>query len=165
MKSIEWAVTRALATRNVQASIIAQWLWPYKTVAQWDEALTGISIKETTLSQALVALRAQAQALDGSVGQISGIARDVLRMGKVRFRNDAEKKALFDSVRVVLDSRAEAQKTGRAVYEVWSKADAAWVPLPALELSVLGSLLASAEAQEGGGGCRSARRGGRRASR
>ncbi len=148
MKSVLFVVTRALATRNVQAALAALWIWIEKTVQGWDDALAAIAQKENALSAALVAMRSQAQVLDGSLEEVTRISRDVVRLGKSRFRNEAEKAALYHSVRLEFDGRPLTQKTGRSVYEVWAKTDAAWVPLPDLTLSVLGSLLAAAEAQE-----------------
>ena len=42
MKSLPFVKDRALASRNAQASVAAQWVWPEKNVAEWDSALTEL---------------------------------------------------------------------------------------------------------------------------
>ena len=57
--------TRAQATRDVQAEFAAQWVWPDKTLAQWDTDLTLLTEKErneNAAEQEEHAIRAQRNA-------------------------------------------------------------------------------------------------------
>jgi len=60
MKSLPFVKDRALASRNAQASVAAQWVWPEKNVAEWDSALTELETLGAVERTASVDLQAHA---------------------------------------------------------------------------------------------------------
>ncbi len=148
MKSLPFVKDRALASRNAQASVAAQWVWPEKTVAQWDSALSELDTLTAAERTAGVDLQTQSANWDVTLKNIERTARDVVRLGKTRFRRDPAKLALFKSTKVRASSRERIQQSGLAVLEVWTQADAAWEPLPGVTVAAFGTLLSGSAAQK-----------------
>ena len=148
MRSIEWIVDRATASRNVQAEIVSFFLWPERTVAQWDADLTAIAVARLAELKARVVLRSQAENLDNTLAQIEGTSRKIVRLGKTRYRNQRVNLAMFESVDITGVSRDATIREGREVLETWLSVEAAWEPSEDLTSGSFGSLLAAAEAQQ-----------------
>ena len=71
--------TRAQATRDVQVEIAAQWVWPDKTLAQWDTDLTLLTEKErneNAAEQEEHAIRAQRNAAYKSLERFTNCTDD-----------------------------------------------------------------------------------------
>lgn len=147
MRSIEWAVDRATATRNVQAEILAFFLWPERTVAQWDADLAAIVVARLAELQARVALKSQAETLDNTLAEIEGASRRVVRLAKTHYRNDPVKLGMFEDLTITGVSRDVILKEGREVQAIWSEVDGTWRPAEDLTNGGFGSLIASGEAQ------------------
>ena len=149
MKSVPFVKNRALATRHAQASVAAQWVWAEKTVGAWDNALTELDTLSAVERTASVELQTQAANWDVTLKGIERTARDVVRLGRTRFRRDPAKLALFKATRVHAGSRESIQQSGLEVLEIWNQADAAWVPLPGVTAASFGALLSGSAAQKG----------------
>lgn len=148
MRSIEWAVDRALASRNVQAEIIAVYLWPERTVLQWDADLTAIESARLLELQGRVAVKSQAELLDSSLADIESISRKVVRLAKTRYRNQRVPSGMYADLRITAVSRDVIIDEGREVLETWLSVEAAWEPSEGLTTGSFGSLIAAAEAQQ-----------------
>jgi hypothetical protein len=148
MKSFPFVKNRALATRQAQASVADQWVWSEKTVAQWDSALTDLENLSAAERTANVNLQSQIANWDVTLKSIERTARDVVRLGRTRFRRDPARLALFKAIRVQSGGRESVQQSGLAVLELWNQADAAWEPLPGITSASFGALLATSTTQK-----------------
>lgn len=149
MKSVPFVKNRALASRHAQASVAGQWVWAEKSVAQWDSALTELNNLGAAERAASVELQTQAANWDVTLKGVERTARDVVRLGRTRFRRDPARLALFKATRVRGGSRENIQQSGLEVLEVWNQADVAWEPLPGVTAASFGAQLAIGTAQKG----------------
>ncbi len=145
MKSLEFTITRATATRDAQETIAATWIWPDRTMSDWNNNLTVLASYGSAENVKRVDLQAQAAAWDVNIQAIYEMTRDVMRMGRTRFRNDPVNLALFKRLKNKAGGRLTVQKQGAALRDAWQKADAAWVPLPTVTLAALNVLLTASE--------------------
>ena len=148
MKSLPFVKQRALATRNAQASVASLWIWPEKTVKQWDNALGELDSFIAVERTASVNLQEQAAGWDVALQEIERTSRDVLRLGKTRNRRDPAKLAVLKATKLRFGSRENIQQTGFNVLEVWNKIDPGWEPLPGTKAAAFQSLLEDSDAQK-----------------
>jgi hypothetical protein len=147
MISIVFVKERAQATRDAQAQVAAQWLWPERTLAQWDADITGLGTLEAAEAAASAAATAEGATLDGELADVETLCRTVVQVGRAHFRGDEVKGALFQSVRVDASGRQALLSSAQEVHAAWEEADAAWSPWAGVTLAVLGSALAAADAK------------------
>ncbi len=129
MLSILFIRRRARASRNAQNTISVEWVWSEKSVADWDNDLLNLKTKEDNESSTRADLRAVTAQWQHRVDVTQSHTRNIVRLGKIRFRNDAEKLDLFDKLRSSGTSRDTIRRQGLALRDAWQKNDPAWVPL------------------------------------
>ena len=147
MRSIDWAVVRGTATRNMQAEVILDFDWKEHTVAQWDADLAAIGAARLLELQARVAVKSQAETLDNTLAQIESASRRIVRLAKTHYRKEPVKLAMFDDLTITAVSRDVIIKEGREVHANWSEVEGTWKPAEDLVNSAFGSLIAAAESQ------------------
>jgi hypothetical protein len=149
MISIEFTRTRAQATRDTQASLVtppANWLWPEKTVIQWDTDITTLDQQIADESAKRTQWRNAAEQWQAAIDRIQQLTRDVARAGLYHFRNDPVKRLLF----LVTDgrSRAEVYEQGLAARDAWAEADPSWTLSAVDSSSAFSSLLTDSLAKQ-----------------
>src|SRR5262245_61615669 len=151
MISIEFTRSRAQATRDTQASLVtppANWLWPEKTVIQWDTDITTLDQQIAEESAKRTQWRNAAELWQAAIDRIQQLTRDVARAGLYHFRNDPVKRLLFESLATDGRSRAEVYEQGLAARESWVEADASWTLSAVDSSSTFSSLLTDCLAKQ-----------------
>jgi hypothetical protein len=148
MKSIPFVLERAEATRNAQSEIATAWVWPEKTVLQWDADIADLKARQLAELQARVALQSQNELWDSALDEIAANTRKVVRLAKTRHRNDPVKLQMFSGITVSTSSRDRIYNSGRELSEVWNSVDALWEPLTGLTAGGFGSALGNADGQK-----------------
>jgi hypothetical protein len=139
---------RALASRSAQAEVAALYVWPQRTLLEWDGDIASLDALETAKVAARVAWREASAAWEATVLAVQRQAQDVVRLAATTFRDQPLKAAQFDAITRRSYGRVGVYEFGVAVYEAWKKVDAAWQPLPGMASALFGSLLAVANAQQ-----------------
>lgn len=129
MLSILFIRRRANATRNVQNSISAEWVWEEKSVTDWDTDLKDFKTRADEESAARAELRSVASQWQGRVDKAQSLTRSIVRLGKIRSRADAEKLAAFEKLATDGTSRDSIRKQGVALRDAWQETDDKWIPL------------------------------------
>lgn len=137
LTSIDDLKTRVDKTRSVQTQIAATWLWPLKTVAQWD-ADSGALDKSVEGSLAQVAIEAHTAGesargdLDTRLAAIHTQTVAVAGVMRVRAQRQPELKPVVDELSARADSRKGIEEEGAAVLSAWKLefGGAAFIPAP-----------------------------------
>ncbi len=153
MISLEFARTRAQATRDAQVNLAApptSWVWPQRTVPLWDTDLTVFDQLRIAESATRADWRNAAESWQVDLNEIQSITRLVAKIGRVHFRQDAVKRVAFEKLATDGDSRADVYAQGLKARDVWERADPAWTVSDeeTIELSTLSSLLTSSLAKQ-----------------
>jgi hypothetical protein len=148
MRSLAHVRKRAEATYISQAARADTWVWSEKTVAEWEADVRAFDPLVEDESLTKLRLQGVADAWDRQLQQVQAITRDVVRLGRVRFRKDPVKLALFKPLKTRATSRANKQKEGVAARDAWQQADPAWQPLPDITLTSFTALLDPYESRE-----------------
>ncbi len=122
--SIEFLKERVDKTRAVQTQIAATWLWPLKTVAQWEA--DGIALDKTvegSLAQVATEAHTTAEAARGDLDtRLAGIhTQTVAAVGvmRVRAQRQPELKHVVDELSGRGTSRKEIEDEGMAMLSAW----------------------------------------------
>lgn len=146
--SLEFIETRLQATRDAQTEIAADWLWEEMSVLQWDTRVTGFTAKKAaSATQEGVMLNKRAT-FEASIVQLHDLTVAGLKMARVKWRNDAARKAILSTLHAEGQSRDAVEKEAQAWAGVWASFDAAWVPTPGNTLAAFNTLLAACFTQE-----------------
>lgn len=129
MLSILFIRRRARATRNAQGIVSVDWVWEEKSVPDWDADLKDLKAREEAESSTRAELRAVTAQWQARVDRTQSLTRSIVRLGKIRFRNDPEKLALFEKLQTSGTSRDSIRKQGIALRDAWAENDAKWIPL------------------------------------
>ena len=146
MRSIEFIIDRALASRSAQAAVAAVWLWSEKTVAAWDGDLGQMDILRSGEVSTRAELRAATAGWDTNLDGVQTVTRAVSRLGRIRFRRNPAQLAVFESLNTDARNRDDIYTQGLAARSAWQKADPTWVPLTDTDIDTMGDLLAGCEA-------------------
>jgi hypothetical protein len=135
--SIDFLKERADKTRSVQAQIAATWLWPLKTVAQWEADVLALDkTVEGSLAQLSIEAHTVAEAargdLDARLAAIHTITVSVVGVMRVRAQRQPELGPVVDELSARADSRKGIEEEGTAVLSAWKLefGGAAFVPAP-----------------------------------
>lgn len=148
MKSIAFVLERAQASRNAQAEFASQWVWPEKTVIQWDTDIAALKAAQIAELQARVAYQNNTEQWDALLAEVETTCRKVVRLAKTRFRNDSVKFAMFAELTITKSSRDRIYNTAREILEVWDNVDGTWEPIPGIVMGGLGSMLGNSDAKK-----------------
>ncbi|MBL9130538.1 MAG: hypothetical protein JNG86_05025 [Verrucomicrobiaceae bacterium] len=135
--SIEFLKDRVDKTRSVQTQIAATWLWPLRTVAQWQADSAALD-KTVEGSLANVATEAHTTAeaargdLDTRLGAIHAQTVAVTGVMRVRAQRQPELLPVVDELSARADSRSGIEKEGTACLSAWKLefGGAAFIPAP-----------------------------------
>jgi hypothetical protein len=137
--SIDFLKNRVDKTRSVQTQIAATWLWPLRTVAQWqaDGAALDKSVEGSLANLATEAhTKAEAARGDLDTRQEAIHAQTVAVVGvmRVRSQRQPELQAVVDELSARADSRDGIEKEGTACLSAWKLefGGEAFVPAPGL---------------------------------
>lgn len=138
--SIDFLKDRVDKTRSVQESIAATWIWPGRTLAEWD-ADSGALDKSVENSLAHIATEAHTRAeaargdLDTRLGVIHAQTVAVAGIMRVRAQRQPELKPVVDELSARADSRDGIEKEGTTLLSAWKLefGGAAFVPGPGLD--------------------------------
>jgi hypothetical protein len=127
-ESLNFILTRAIATRNAQESVKDKWVWEEKMVAQWDADVAAARAQQEAVSQQETEMLAQRSALDVALEELHRQTMQGVAMAKVRYRGDAAKRALVKGLSAKGGSRNAILKEALAWESAWEKTDATWSP-------------------------------------
>lgn len=137
--SIDFLKDRVDKTRSVQAQIAATWLWPLRTVAQWQEDSEALDkTVEGSLAHAATEAHTLAEAargdLDTRLASIHAHTVAVVGVMRVRAQRQQESRHVVDELSARADSRDGIEKEGTALLSAWKLefGGAAFVPAPGL---------------------------------
>ena len=147
IRSLLFVETRATASKAAQEIVASLWVWDEKPVAEWIADLAELDTLDVAEVTKRAELRSAAAAWDDTLSQVKQIIRDVVRLGRIRFRKQPTKLHQFEVLKTNGKSRQAIYDQGRALEKAWLETDAAWEPLEDLTAGSLGSLLAAALAQ------------------
>lgn len=126
-ESNEFVLARATATRSAQASISGAWLWPDRTIVQWDAdieafeaAAEGVTDSEAELDVVIGQWDAALQALHDDTQLGISLLRN-------KHRNDPAKVHMLKSLKAKGDSRAGILREALEWESAWEAADPTWV--------------------------------------
>ena len=139
---------RLQATRDAQTVIAADWIWEEMTVAQWNTQVTSFDAKKAaSVTQEGVMLNARAT-LDNTINQLHDQTVLGLRLARIKWRNDAPRRAILSNFRASGHGRDNAEKEAQGFAAVWTEFDGAWAPDPLGTLADFNTLLVSCLTQE-----------------
>jgi hypothetical protein len=126
-ESVDFILTRAQATREVQAQIVAAWTWHEKTVAQWDT-----DIAETrALRNDEIAAQAAEQEIRGARNeaytQLERRTMQTMAYLRIAVRRDAKHAPLVANLPESKNGRPAILNRALAVAEAWRQIDATLV--------------------------------------
>lgn len=135
--SIDFLKERVDKTRSVQSQIAATWLWPLRTVAQWQADSEALD-KTVEGSLANVATEAHTLAeaargdLDTRLNAIHAQTVSVVGVMRVRTQRQPESRPVVDELSARADSRSGIEREGTALLSAWKLefGGAAFVPAP-----------------------------------
>lgn len=146
--SLEFIQARLHATRDAQTEIAVAWVWEEVTVLQWNTRVTDFGTKKAaSAAQEGVMLNARAT-FEDSITQLHDLTVTGLKMARVKWRNDAARKAILTTLSAAGDSRDGVENEAQAWAGVWASFDAAWVPTPGNTLAAFNTLLTACLTQE-----------------
>lgn len=151
MISIEFTRARAQATRDTQASLTTaptSWTWSQKTIIQWDAEIASLDQFVADESAKRTQWRNAAESWQAALDGIQSLTRQVASIGRIHFRNDAVKLALFEALRTDARDRAGVYEQGLAARDAWQEADPAWTVSASVSVSTLSSALTDALAKQ-----------------
>ena len=135
--SIEFLKDRVDKTRAVQTQIAASWLWPLKTVAQWEA--DGAAL-DTTVEGSLAQVSAEAHTgaeaargdLDTRLAAIHTQTVACVGVMRVRAQRQPESKHVVDELSARGTSRKEIEDEGMTMLSAWKLefGGATFVPAP-----------------------------------
>jgi hypothetical protein len=143
IRSTLFVETRATASKVAQDIVKAIWTWDEKTVPQWLADLAEFDVLDVAEVTKRAELRSAALAWDGTLGTIKEHIKDLVRLGRIRFRNNPTKLHHFEVLHTNGRSRQDIYDQGRAAEKAWLETDPTWVPMPELTTAVMGSNLAN----------------------
>ncbi len=146
--SSEFIEARLQATRDAQAEVADVYVWDEMTVAQWIARVTDFGTKQAaSVTQEGVMLNQRAT-FETSIVQLHDLTVTGLKMARVKWRNDAARKAILSTLHAEGQSRDGVEKEAQAWAGVWVSFDAAWVPTPGNTLAAFNTLITLSETQE-----------------
>jgi hypothetical protein len=135
--SIDFLKDRVDKTRSVQTQIAATWLWPLKTVAQWEADGTALdkTVEDSlanVATEAHTTAEASRGALDTRLNSIHVQTVAVVGVMRVRAQRQPEIRHVVDELSARADSRDGIEKEGTALLSAWKLefGGAAFVPAP-----------------------------------
>ncbi|MFA6545766.1 MAG: hypothetical protein WCS99_15215 [Limisphaerales bacterium] len=134
-ENIEFILQRAQATKAVQVSISASWVWEEKPVPQWDTSITALVTQMETTQDAEAEYLAKRGETYTAIDAIHTLSGRCLRMAKNRYRNDPAKLDVITRLRNNAGSYAGKLQDALEWESAWEKLDAAWSPLPGVTLA------------------------------
>ena len=143
-RSLLFVETRATASKVAQDIVKTLWTWEEKTVPQWIADLAEFDVLDVDEVAKRAELRSAAAAWDGTLSTIKVFTKDVVRLGRIRYRNDPAKLEQFKALRTNGKSRKDIYDQGRDLEKAWLAIEPTWVPMTDLTNGVLGSALGSA---------------------
>lgn len=146
--SSEFIETRVQATRDAQVEIAPLYLWEEMTVAQWIARALDFTAKQAAAATQEGVMLNQRATFEASIVQLHDLTVSGLKMGRVKWRNDAARKAILSTLHAEGQSRDAVEKEAQAWAAVWASFDAAWVPTPGNTLTAFNTLLATCFTQE-----------------
>ena len=133
--NIPFTLQRAQATKAVQTSIAATWVWDEMTLIQWDTAITSFVAQMETEQDAeadYLAKRGETEAAIDSIHSLSGRS---VRMAKNRYRNDPAKLEVTNRLHNAAASRSGKLQDALEWESAWEQLEPAWSPLPGVTLA------------------------------
>lgn len=135
--SIDFLKNRVDKTRSVQTQIASTWLWPLRTVAQWeaDGAALDKSV-EGSLAHTAIEAHTEAEAargdLDTRLESIHALTVSVVGVMRVRAQRQPESRHVVDELSARADSRGGIEREGTALLSAWKLefGGAAFAPSP-----------------------------------
>lgn len=154
--SIDFLKNRVDKTRSVQTQIAATWLWPLRTVAQWEADSEALD-KTVEGSLANIATEAHTIAeaargdLDMRLESIHAQTVSVVGVMRVRAARQPESQHVVDELSARADSRSGIEKEGTALLSAWKLefGGAAFVPSPGVTYEGFRELFAGRAADPG----------------
>jgi hypothetical protein len=146
IRSLRFVARRTRATAAAQADLADRWLWEEKSVAEWNAAHARFDELLIHECNARAALRNATAAWDLALDRLQAITRDVVHLGRVRFRREPVKRALFAALATDATSRDARFNQAAALRDAWDKAESTWVPLPDVTLPALRAWLEECDA-------------------
>ena len=105
IRSLLFVETRATASKVAQDIVKTLWTWEEKTVPQWIADLAEFDVLDVAEVTKRAELRSAAAVWNGTLSSIKVITKDVVRLGRIRFRNDPTKLDQFKALRTNGQSR------------------------------------------------------------
>jgi len=146
--SSEFIEARLQATRDAQVEVAAVYVWEEMTVAQWIARALDFTAKQAAAATQEGVMLNKRATFEASIVELHDLTVSGLKMGRVKWRNDAARKAILSTLHAEGDSRDAVEKEAQAWAAVWASFDAAWVPTPGDTLVAFNVLLATCFTQE-----------------
>jgi hypothetical protein len=135
--SLNSVLQRCLQTGAAQASLFEStgWVWFDKPVEGWEADVDQLRALQAAESHARTLCRLAAAVWDERVRQVQERTRVVVALGRVRFRREAARAALFAGLHAGR-SRMGVYEAALAARDAWAQADPAWTPETGFTLEV-----------------------------
>ena len=140
--------TRLQATRDGQVEIGGVYVWEEMTVAQWIARALDFTAKQAAAALQEGVMLNQRATFEASIVQLHELTVTGLKMARVKWRNDAARKAILSTLHAEGNSRDEVEREAQAWAGVWVSFDAVWVPTPGNTLAAFNTLLTACLTQE-----------------
>ena len=148
--SIEFVKDRAVKSISAAKQVAASWTWEEKSIPALEAQLAGIigdasatppvtgwEDVAAAAEQAMLTARA---AWDRALDQLHRWTVQGVNMAKTKFRNDPAKASQLAGLGARGSGRAATLDEALAWESAWASVDAAWVPLPGLDLAAFSAL-------------------------
>jgi len=137
--SIDFLKQRVDKTRSVQAQIAPTWLWPIKSLAEWDADSASLDVSvEDSLAETAIEANTTAQSTRGDydtrLAAIHSITVAVVGVMRKRAERKPELGPVVNELSARSDSRKGTEEEGAALLSAWKLEfdGAAFVPGPGL---------------------------------
>ena len=134
-ENIEFTLQRAQATRAVQTSIAAAWVWDEMTLLQWDAAITSFVTQMEVEQDAEADYLAKRGETDTAIDSLHSLSGRCVRMAKNRYRDTPAKLEVIAGLRNDAASRSGKLQDALEWESAWEKSEPAWSPLPGVTLA------------------------------
>lgn len=146
--SIDFLKGRAEATLSVQTQIASTWVWPLKTLAQWEADCLQLDKSDTT-TIAYEAIQASTKAdtargkLDGRMALLHDQTLAVVGVMRVRSQREPEHSSVVDELSARGDSRRAIEDEATALLSAWKEefGGSAFIPAPGITYGAFEALL------------------------
>ena len=145
--SIQFIGVRAPATLGAQEQIALEWVWPERTVPEWETAIDAFEEQFEVSLIAEAVMEGARGALGVAMDELHGLTSQYLNLLKNTYRNNVGKYEVVNDLLAMGGSRGSILLEAMQLEAAWLDIDPLWTPLPTKTLAGFTTLREATEAK------------------